>query len=1185
MYKPCWMSVPLIVMLTACGGGSDDSNPNPTPDPKEKKTLSFIGDVYDGPIVDATVSIYAGDQLLASGKTNADGKYNIKAAIETSVYEKIKTQPITYRALRDDIILYQYDGKSLEEAFKKQENSALISNFSTVEYILADTDNNDFVSRAEWDLYLAFDRNYTEPLIIRYGTGLKSIIDYSASLDGYKNTTQWLRALRNEAKWDSWYQKHTAQYKQAWDALFSDTWFIEQEKHRFKDITSWKVKLDEVTAPDFNEPVAYGLSITGIPNKASVGDKVTPKAFALFTNMTSKNVTSKTTYTVSPADALESKGTHWVIKKAGFISVKAQYQDVIVTETIAVDMGDTTLTSITLSGVNETATVGDKLTPKISASWSNGTTSDISALSEITYSPRDALKFKDGYAYIATSGEITLTASYMSETSTVVINAQEAVLTGLELSFDQRKQFFGKPFQIRVEGKHENGYILDLTRDVEWTSSDVDIIQPIGNGMFNGRTVGTATLTATYGDFTVSQDFDVVAELQGLSLNLPHNQISREESIQLTLNGEYSDGSVSVINEDIVWNSSNPEHLTIDENGMALGVLEGESLITATYKEHTLEETVKVIAPKIVDSYPRFNEEGVMILDEGVNYDAFKFSFTRSNGVTEVYEVEEKFHSFSDFNTNRDASNIQIGQLDLKAEDGPVMIGARAGETELKIYKASVEFQQVLVELGAIKSASDYPDSVTIPVEVKDNANVYQWHRLPLNDSIKAVKESLTNGSLELIQATVSGDAVYRFWQVDGLGTKGPLYVTKVTSEGESEAKVVGLPTEDFKLRRSRMINSSSDYIFLVTSNHDSSGVMDEDKAYRYNPVTGELLPIPRQGERETKWLKKGYVFAKNGDLLSIGSSTISTYNFKTAQWNELSKIKGDYVQLPNSHDQIGILEMPSYDNYFSPPVLKIINLETLEISEQEFMYPGDTTFTCSSRESVSIAVRDTLQNSGAGCLVTDEMYKNAVGYFLWDSIAEEPQLHKFAPNTGDILNSAENYGVATIKEDGHIAYTAGKRSIEQGAYIRHFEVAEIVDIEVDGSIEQQVIHSAPIKETTGDLYSKYERDYPAIDGTAQTISNPDVPAEVFGIFEHGIALKGENGNWNTNHIMFGFPRGNHQKNYHIGDTIILSHEGTTDEDEQQYWQLQLRKPPVNPEPEPEPNPEPEPEPEPTPES
>ncbi|MDO6499088.1 Ig-like domain-containing protein [Photobacterium sanguinicancri] len=1160
MYKPCWMSVPLIVMLTACGS-DDNSNSDTTPDPKvDKKSLTFVGNVYDGPIADATVSVYAGTQLLASGKTNADGKYVINASIKNSEFEKIKSHPITYKAIRDDIILHEYDGRSLEQAFNNKKNSALISNFSTVEYVLADTDKNDFVSSTEWDLYLTFDRNYTEPLIIRYGAGLKAIIDNSASLGGYKNTTLWLRALRDEEKWNNWHTQNTSQYKQAWDALFSDKWFLEQEKHRFKDIASWEVKYDDITTPDFTKPAIYNLSISGIPETASIGDKVFPTAHALFTNMTSKNVSSETVYAITPTDALENKGTYWEVKKAGYISIKAQYGDIITTETIAVDMGDTALTSITLSGVGKSVTVGDKITPTISANWSNGTVSDVTSLSEISYSPENALKFENGKFYIALAGDISLSASYMGETSTIKVTAQEAVLTGLRLGFNQREQLFNKQFQVSAEGIHENDYIIDFTNEATWISSDSTIVESLGNGLFIGKGVGTATITATVGENTVTQDFEVITELLDLSLNLPNNAISREETLQLTLNGEYSDGSVSVISEDIAWTTSNPEILTIDENGIAVGIIEGESVVTATYKEMVLEETIEVIAPKIIYSEPPFDlvaRNGTMLLSEGGSY-PYRFKFTRSNGKEYVFVAEKGGLDFewSGFREAAiDESGIQIADTD---EDKDLMRAVRAGDTKLKLQKVPVELQKIFAELGVDVSVGSSPQAVELSVNVADNADVYQWHKMARNTNIPEDQE--------LIQAIKDENTLYRFWQAED-SKNGPLFVTEITSTGESDPQEVALPTEDFKMLRNQMQTTQYGYTFLLTANDHMSGVTREHKGYRYHLATGELTPVDMSFFRDNKvnLSSDAFYFTEAGNFLHLSSSypnevTVNLFDFETNTWAEQYKVYGEILQLPSSADEIAVLKRPSSDEYLTSPLLTIINLATLAVTEQELTYPGDSPFYCNIKQAISIAVRDELKNSGAGCLVSDAYNKNAQGYFLWDNIADLPKLHLFEHD--DIPYRDDNYGVASVKSDGHVTFAAGRRNASEGVDIKKFEVAEIVTSEIDGSTIQQV--ASHIFDKSGKQMSGEYSTHKAIDGTQFTVTNPHVPGELIAIFGHGTAVNSADGTWESDKFIYPFPADD-MAAYHLGDTVVLSNETEYARGFQGYWQLQLRKPAVDP--------------------
>ena len=566
----------------------------------------------------------------------------------------------------------------------------------------------------------------TEAKVIRYGVGLKSIVDYSATLAGFDNSTIWLRALLADTSWQEWHRLNITPYGEAWNALFADTWFLAQEKKRFVDLSSWENQYDNivVSAPtEPVEPVVNYILMEGVPHTVNVGDTLSPSVNALWSNAHSTNVTSLANYVVTPADALVKNGTRWEVNQAGTITLSAEYQGASTESTIVAGEPVTELEHIVLSGIGQQVTVGDKLQPQVSATWSNKSTIEVTALTSWAVNPVDAVIITDGYLQVLKPGAITLQAHYQGATATIGFNAGNAVMTSLRLDFDKRQQYLEDEWQVAAQGVHQNGYLVDFSSEAEWVSSNPAVLESLGNGRFLGKAVGTATVTATLGDHTVSQGFDVDAKMVRVSLNLPNGIISREETIQLSLNGEFNDGSVSVITDEVIWTSSNPEFLTIDENGVATGIAEGQSVVTATYQGFTLEETVTVTYPKIVSSTPSF-VDGVLTLTEGDILE-YGFTFTRSNGVEHVFTATEhglNFESYG-FGDRWDPSGIQIAEID---KDSDRIHAVRSGKDKLEILNVPVELQQIFAELGAITDIDDSPTMINLKVNVLDNADVYQ---------------------------------------------------------------------------------------------------------------------------------------------------------------------------------------------------------------------------------------------------------------------------------------------------------------------------------------------------------------------------------------------------------------------------------------------------------------------------
>ncbi|OLQ74365.1 hypothetical protein BIT28_09330 [Photobacterium proteolyticum] len=1150
MHKPILMSVSLIAMLTGCGG-SDSDNKTELEKKAPQNTITFSGTVYDGPMADTTVSIYAGNSLLASGKTNTLGQYSVNASIPVAEFDKIKTQPITYHAQRNDIILYQFAGKSLAEAFESKRNQSLITNFSTVEYVLADVNKNNFVTEAEWNALQNIDRNITEKMVVRYGVGLKSIIDYSATLAGFDNSTIWLRALLDDTSWEEWYRLNIVPYGEAWAALFADTWFLDQEAGRFVDLAAWELKYDNVVIPaptEPVEPVVNYLLMEGLPLKVSVGDTINPSVNALWSNAHSTNVTALANYVVTPEGALVQNGTQWEVKQAGTITLSAEYQGASTETTIEAGEPIAEVEHIVISGVDQQVTVGDILRPQVSAIWSDEHTTEVTGNTAWAVSPADAVVFTNGNMQVVKPGNILLQAQYQGKTATIGVNADNAVLVSLRLDAEKRQQYLEDERQVSAHGVHQNGYIVDFSQEAEWLSSNPAILESLGNGRFLGKAVGTATVTAKFGEYSATQEFDVEAKMVRVSLNLPNGTISRAETLQLSLNGEFNDGSVSVVTDGVVWSSSNPEFLTIDENGVATGIAEGQSVVSATYQDFTLEETVTVIQPKIISSTPAF-VDGVMTLHEGETLE-YGFKFVRSNGVEHVFTATENgldFESYG-FTGQVDTSGIKVGVID---KDADRIRAIRSGEDKLRIENVPVELQQIFVELGATTSANDYPSRVTLNAKILDNQDVYQWNALT---GKAPVGETVT-----LVQAIQSNNSLYRFWQVQGAEQDG-IYATQLTSEGESEAILV---LADSELVSNQIISDNYDYVLLVTT--DATGA---EVSYRYQLSSGALTQIVMADFPNGKFnfTYDSFAFTPNGNLVVTHSDSGVTpyvYLFETAVWEQKAQIPGVRIQTPANTKQIAVLDTEQM-NYspFRAPVLSVLDLETLEVTSQEITYPGDAEYFCRSNETLSFAVSATLKDSGAGCLVSKTGSYDGVGYWLWDSIAELPKLHLFAD--GKVTATVESYAVASRKLDGHIVFNAGR--LKDAARNEHVEVTEIADVEVEGVIEQHIRHQR-LGKFGEKMKGQYSSNARLQDGMQFTLDNVDVPNELIAVFNYGTAVRNESGNWSSDPLMYQLPVAidTHWKLYNLGNTLILSNEESTDP---KYWQLQMRKPTVAEQPE-----------------
>ena len=126
--------------------------------------------------------------------------------------------------------------------------------------------------------------------------------------------------------------------------------------------------------------------------------------------------------------------------------------------------------------------------------------------------------------------------------------------------------------------------------DVIWTSSNPDIFTVDSKGVVTGISAGTATLTASLGNYSKTYTITVNPE-ESISLN--------EDNITLWV-GDTDTLNVTYIPEEsnqgtIIWKSNNEEVATVDSNGKVTAHSKGTATITATATESGKEDKCEVI--------------------------------------------------------------------------------------------------------------------------------------------------------------------------------------------------------------------------------------------------------------------------------------------------------------------------------------------------------------------------------------------------------------------------------------------------------------------------------------------------------------------------------------------------------------------------------------------------------------
>lgn len=202
-------------------------------------------------------------------------------------------------------------------------------------------------------------------------------------------------------------------------------------------------------------------------------------------------------------------------------------------------------------------------------------------------------------------GTTVVTATLGATSSTVTVQVTSAVLQGISLPAQTVTVAKGLSVPVIATGLYSDGSQVDLTKQVQWTSS-APAIASVSNlvssvGVVTGNAAGDATLTASYNNQTATVPVHVTgAVLQAIQLPALPVTVARGMTVPVIATGVYSDGSLADLTSSVTWSSSAPAIASVSNLagsvGLVTGVSVGDASLTASYGGQTSQIAVHVTA-------------------------------------------------------------------------------------------------------------------------------------------------------------------------------------------------------------------------------------------------------------------------------------------------------------------------------------------------------------------------------------------------------------------------------------------------------------------------------------------------------------------------------------------------------------------------------------------------------------
>ena len=426
-----------------------------------------------------------------------------------------------------------------------------------------------------------------------------------------------------------------------------------------------------------NAPSLVSITVTPVAFTIASGQSKQLSAMGVYSDGTSSDVTSQSTWTASST-------AYATVSSSGLVTGVAAGSSTI-TATIGSKSGSAvaTVTSALLTSIvvtPATASIATGQTQAFTASgiFSDGSTTDIT--NSVTWSS-NATNFatidQTGLATGVSVGAATITAtSGTAAPGMAALTVTAAVLTEIDIAPDGQYIPVGGQYPLMLTGTYSDNTTQTIT-NATWSSSDstlasVDPNTGIVTGVANSND-NPVTITASYGGMTNTTTVYITSAVpESLQITPATVSIASGTKQQYAVNVVYSDGSIQPVTAGLSWLSSLPSVAGIDSNGLATGLTPGQATITVAFDSMTATASLTVTSATLSNIVvtPITTVVGI---NGNVQYTATGvFTDNSTQDVTSQVIWSSSNASFALINAGGLASGISAGVTTITATSGSI---------------------------------------------------------------------------------------------------------------------------------------------------------------------------------------------------------------------------------------------------------------------------------------------------------------------------------------------------------------------------------------------------------------------------------------------------------------------------------------------------------------------------------
>ncbi|AZV45266.1 hypothetical protein BAOM_4688 [Peribacillus asahii] len=475
------------------------------------------------------------------------------------------------------------------------------------------------------------------------------------------------------------------------------------------------------------------LTVTPVTLDLMGGQTAQLKVIADFPDGTKKDVTKSSVYTSGNTSLaiVNNSGLVTIPKTTvdGTVTIRSTYAGLL-SETVINVTPFREITDVQITPATLTIEQGKSQTVKVIASYSDGTTEDVTSKISFT-SSNNGLATIDHHGVItvpqnAAGGTVEITGTYSGKTvKSVVTVPSKPILTSLIFTPDAVTLKPNETQQLKVSAEYSDGVIQDVTSQVVYESSNENLATVNSAGLISvnsNATGGTVYIRGSYGGKGGAATITIPSPpvLEGLTFTADKTTVKQGETTQVKVVANYSDGTTEDVTTKANLNSSNINQATVDPaKGIATitdQATGGTVYIRGSYGGKGGAVTLTIPKPPSVESLTFTPDK--LTLKQGENAQ-IQVTATYSDGSTEDVTAKAGLNSSNTSQAAVDPATGEIKVLD-SATGGTVYIrGSYGGKGG--VMTLSVPARPSVVSLNFTPATKTVKPGDTVQMQVTAN--------------------------------------------------------------------------------------------------------------------------------------------------------------------------------------------------------------------------------------------------------------------------------------------------------------------------------------------------------------------------------------------------------------------------------------------------------------------------------